>query len=151
MKGIRCCIILVRVPMRRIFIRINDSRSSLQSPGRLAVLAGVLLVACCLWQGVGPRAVEKSEAGKQIEFGVKMALKGAWREAAFRFDKAVKADGDNAMAHNDLAVALENLGRFDEARESYEKAVALDPENEKIRSNYDRFMTFYRQHAREDG
>lgn len=94
--------------------------------------------------------MQKTEAEKQIEFGVKMAVKGAWREAAFRFRKAVDAEEDNARAHNDLAVALENLGDFEEARESYERALELAPDDERIRSNYDRFMLFYRQYSRED-
>lgn len=130
--------------MRRKLRRFNDSRAT----GILLRAAAVLACAVCLW-GI-PSAVEKSESEKQIEFGVKMATKGAWREAEFRFRKAVKADETNAMAHNNLAVALENLGSFEEARESYERALELDPDNEKIRTNYDRFMLFYRQYSRED-
>ena len=101
---------------------------------------------------IGPvYAVVKSEASKQLEFGVKMALKGSWREAAFRFEKAVKADSKSAEAYNDLAVAHETLGEYEGAREAYEKALSLDPDHEKIRANYDLFMNFYNLHSRRSG
>jgi len=89
-------------------------------------------------------AVTKSEAELQMEFGVKVARLGAWNEAAFRFEKAVKADGSNPHAWSNLAVALESTGRFDEARSAYEKALALDPGDEQIKANYERFRGFVR-------
>lgn len=101
---------------------------------------------------LGPAfAVVKSEAARQIEFGVKMALKGSWREAAFRFEKAVKADDRNARALNDLAVARETLGDYESAREAYERAIDLAPDNEEIRANYDLFMSFYKLYGESSG
>ncbi|HET6373959.1 MAG TPA: tetratricopeptide repeat protein [Candidatus Polarisedimenticolia bacterium] len=108
-------------------------------------------MACLLAGWSHAPAVSKSEATVQLEFGVKMALKGAWGEAAFRFDRAVKADGTHADAYNNLAVARENLGQYDAAREAYEKALELDPSNKKIRENYDLFMSFYKLHQRGAG
>lgn len=98
----------------------------------------------CLTWGRQPLAVQKPEAELQLAFGVKVALKGSWNEAAFRFQKAVAADGDNPRAFNNLAVARESLGQWEAAREAYEKALALAPKDGRIRQNYDRFMSFYR-------
>jgi Flp pilus assembly protein TadD len=85
-------------------------------------------------------AVQKSESEIQHEFGVKVARMGSWREAAFRFERAVKADDANARAWNNLGVARESLGDFDAAREAYEKSLALAPDDRRIRQNYERFL-----------
>jgi len=96
-------------------------------------------------------AVQKDQAAQQLEFGVKVALKGSWNEAAFRFEKSVQADGKNARAWCNLAVARESLGRFDAAREAYEKAIALAPKEERIKENYDRFQNYMKATRRGTG
>jgi len=107
---------------------------------------------CCLLLAVGHSgAVQKSEAALQLEFGIKMAQKGAWREAAFRFEKACKAGGADAQAFNNLAVAKESLGEVDSAREAYEKALALDPDNKTIRENHHRFMSSHSAQRKDPG
>ncbi len=89
----------------------------------------------------------RSKAADQLEFGVQMALKGSWREAAFRFEKAIKADPDNAFAHNNLGVALESVGEFEKAAAAYERALQLDPRNEKIRENRERLQAYVASRA----
>ena len=42
-------------------------------------------------------------------------------------------------AWNNLAIAYEQQGNFDKAREAYEKAVTLEPNNVLFRQNYDLF------------
>lgn len=84
----------------------------------------------------------KSRARKQLEFGVEMALKGSWREAAFRFRKVVELDPDNPFALSNLGVALESTGSFDEAQEAYRKAVELAPTNDRIRENLQRLEAY---------
>jgi Tfp pilus assembly protein PilF len=111
------------------------------------ILPGALAIALGIADPAQSFAVQKSAAAQQLEFGVKMALKGSWLEAAFRFDKAVKLGGTStsARAYNNLAVAKESLGQFEQAREAYEKALALkvdEQEDRRIRENYDRFLNF---------
>jgi Tfp pilus assembly protein PilF len=113
-------------------------------PSSRRLLESAALTLCLLGLAPPLPAVQKSEAAQQLEFGVKVALKGSWNEAAFRFQKAVSADDDNPRAWNNLAVARESLGQFPQAREAYEKAMALAPRDDRIRQNYDRFMSFYR-------
>jgi Tfp pilus assembly protein PilF len=81
----------------------------------------------------------RSEAKEQVEFGIKVAQNGLWKEAAYRWEKAVEIDPTYAAAWNNLAVAYEQQGNFDKAREAYEKAVTLDPKNLLFRQNYDLF------------
>ena len=87
----------------------------------------------------------------QISFGTDVARQGLWREAAFRFEKAITANPKNARAHNNLAVALEATGDFARALEEYKKALELDPQDNYIRRNYARFAEFYTSYTRTTG
>lgn len=81
----------------------------------------------------------RSDAKQQVEFGIKVAQNGLWKEAAYRWKKAVEIDPTYAAAWNNLAIAYEQEGDFEKANEAYEKAVDLDPDNLMIRQNYDLF------------
>jgi Flp pilus assembly protein TadD len=80
-----------------------------------------------------------STSKQELQFGIQVAQRGLWREARFRFEKAVLLDPENANALNDLAVALEQAGEFDEARKAYERALELQPGDVYIQQNYDLF------------
>lgn len=81
----------------------------------------------------------RSDAKSQVEFGIKVAQNGLWKEATYRWQRAVEIDPTYAAAWNNLGIGYEHEGRFEEARKAYEKAVALDPKNILIRQNYDLF------------
>src|SRR5512133_1771409 len=83
----------------------------------------------------GPR----SEAQAQVQFGIDVAQKGLWKEALYRWEKAVEIDPQYAAAYNNLAIAYEHEGMFEKARKAYDKALELDPNNTSIRQNYDFF------------
>jgi Tfp pilus assembly protein PilF len=85
------------------------------------------------------QANDRGAAKEQVEFGIKVAQSGLWREAQYRWEKAVELDPTYAEAWNNLAIAYEHEGKFDEARKAYEEAVRLDPKNLLIRQNYDLF------------
>lgn len=94
-------------------------------------------------------ADKRSDAAAHAEFGIAVAQKGLWREAAHRWEQAVEVDPSYAAAWNNLGIGYEQLGRFDDARKAYEKALELDPSNTFIRSNYDLFREIYdRQNRR---
>ena len=80
-----------------------------------------------------------SDAKAQVEFGIRVAQKGLWKEALYRWEKAVELDPRYAAAYNNLAIAYEHEGMFDKARQAYEKAVELNPKNTYIRQNYEYF------------
>ncbi len=78
-------------------------------------------------------------AREQVDFGITVAQRGLWKEALYRWERAVQLDPEYAAAWNNLAIAYEHEGKFDEARKAYEKALALDPKNLMIKQNYDLF------------
>jgi type IV pilus assembly protein PilF len=79
-------------------------------------------------------------ARQQVEFGIEMAHRGLWNEAAYRFERATELDPEYAEAYNDLGIAYEQLGRLPQARRMYERALRLEPDNPHIRTNYELFM-----------
>jgi Tfp pilus assembly protein PilF len=81
----------------------------------------------------------RSDAKEQVEFGIKVAQNGLWKEAAYRWEKAVELDPTYAAAWNNLAIAYEQQGDFEKAAKAYETAVKIDPDNLLIRQNYDLF------------
>jgi Flp pilus assembly protein TadD len=94
-------------------------------------------------------ADRRSEAKDLVAFGMDLAQKGLWREAVQRWEQAVERDKTYAAAWNDLGIGYEQLGKFTEARTAYEKALAADPSNQFIKSNYLQFREIYdRQNKR---
>jgi type IV pilus assembly protein PilF len=74
-------------------------------------------------------------------FGIQAAQSRMWEEAIFRWQKVLEQDPDSAAAHNNLAVAYERKGRWEDAEREYQRAMALDPENEYIQANFRNFQT----------
>jgi Flp pilus assembly protein TadD len=74
-----------------------------------------------------------------FSFANKLAAEGLWKEAYYRWQKALRAQSDSAALHNNLAVALESLDRLPEAEQEYQQALKLAPGNTLIQGNYDRF------------
>jgi type IV pilus assembly protein PilF len=81
----------------------------------------------------------RSDAKSQVEFGINVAQRGLWREAIYRWEKAVELDPTYAAAYNDLAIAYEHEGQLEKARKAYEKALEIEPNNSQIRQNYELF------------
>jgi tetratricopeptide (TPR) repeat protein len=108
-------------------------------PFRLAALAALVSV----FLACGGRAAPHT-AASQMRFGVRMAEKGLWSEAIFRFQQAEGlGGGTDPQVLNNLAVASEALGRFEDALGYYRRALELAPGNRELKANYDRFVSFY--------
>lgn len=103
----------------------------------LSILLFMVIVFGCRSGGV-----DTSKAETQKQFGVRMAKMNLWREAMFRFKRAVAMNPDDAMAHNNLAIAYEANGDFDDAGKEYKEALRLDRSNQYIQKNYSRFVEF---------
>ncbi len=101
-------------------------------------LAGVL-AAFAVVSASPSFADARSDARAEVEFGINVAQRGLWREAIYRWEKAVELDPKYAAAFNDLAVAYEHEGQLDKARQAYDKALELEPNNAQIRQNYELF------------
>lgn len=122
--------------MRRRTPRFHLARISLVL---LILPSAALLSACAGTGGIGGA----HGADDQLEFGVRMAQRGLWSEALFRFEKARQLDPGNPKVLNNLAVALEAAGRYDEALEAYRAALDASPGNRELEANYARFLDFY--------
>ena len=81
----------------------------------------------------------RGDARAEVAFGINVAQRGLWREAIYRWEKAVELDPRYAAAFNDLAIGYEHEGQLDKARKAYEKALELDPNNAQVRQNYELF------------
>lgn len=99
--------------------------------------ASVVVVALTSVVSLGADA--RSDAKAQVDFGINVAQRGLWREAIYRWERAVEIDSSYAAAFNNLAVAYEHEGQLDKARRAYEKALALEPGNAQVRQNYELF------------
>jgi Tfp pilus assembly protein PilF len=99
----------------------------------------LVIVALLVAFAAPARADARSTAKSQVEFGIKVAQNGLWTEATFWWQKAVALDPTYPAAWNNLAIGYEHEGKFEEARQAYEKALKLDPKNLLIRQNYDLF------------
>ena len=95
-------------------------------------------------------AADRKAAKDQVDFGIRVAQQGLWREAVYRWERAVELDDTYAAAYNNLAIAYEAQGAFAKAKEAYEKALALDPKNSYIRQNYDLFKEINDRASRSD-
>lgn len=93
----------------------------------------------------------RGDARKQVEFGISVAQKGLWREAIFRWLRATELDPNYAQAFNNLAIAYEHEGDLTRAREAYEKALRLEPNNPLIKQNHELFKEINDRTGRTDG
>src|SRR5581483_8375549 len=123
---------VVRLPAKIII----STALTAKPPRVFSVLALAACVAACSHHS------DLRKPATQDDFGVKMAQMTLWREAMFRFRRAVEINPADAMAHNNLAVAYEANGDFEEARKEYLEALKLDRSNQYIQKNYSRFVEF---------
>src|SRR3990170_4622115 len=107
---------------------------------KLALAAPITIATLAVALSASPSFADpRSEAKAQVEFGINVAQRGLWREAIYRWERAVELDPTYAAAFNDLAIAYEHEGQLDKARKAYDKALELEPDNTQIRQNYELF------------
>jgi Tfp pilus assembly protein PilF len=107
-------------------------------PVAMILLGGILAIAA------GCSSSKPDERWKaQKAYGARMAQKGFWREALFRFQHAAAERPDDPQIQNDLAVAYESVGETARALAAYKRALELAPEDPKIKRNYARFAEYY--------
>lgn len=95
---------------------------------------------------LGAAPARAASIKKEMAYAVDLGKKGLWHEAAHRFRLLLVRAPDHPRLWNDLAVAYEAVGRYDDAHQAYEKAVALmDSPPEEMLANQEAFEVFYRQ------
>ena len=116
--------------------------------GFTAVLAAVLCIGLSAATAAAKNPSAK-QAEEEMKFGYKAAKRGYWQEALERFELADELTPNQARILNNIAVALEANGRFDEARATYQAGLALDPSSSALKKNVARFEEFYRTFVEE--
>lgn len=109
----------------------------------LGLALGVATLGVLPQSAVAAKKKQQPSASAQLSFGVDMAKRGLWSEALFRFQQADKMAPNNAKTLNNLAVAYEAVGRFDDALAYYKKALQASPSERDLKKNYARFVEFY--------
>jgi Flp pilus assembly protein TadD len=103
-----------------------------------------------LLSAVPASADARSDAKQQVAFGIAVAQRGLWREAIYRWERAIEIDPTYASAYNDLAIGYEHEGQLDKARKAYERALELEPDNAQIRQNFELFKEINDRTAGQD-
>ncbi len=114
------------------------NRTDLQMAlGNLAVRAGNFDLAISQFQAVLNELDKNSKGRGEVYFrlGVTLRHKGDLNGAVQALAKAAEALPDNSMAIDELALAYQFAQRKPEARQAYEQAVKLDPQNGQALNN----------------
>jgi Flp pilus assembly protein TadD len=117
-----------RIPLAIVGMKLN-----------MAFRLGAWMLTAILAATPSLAADARLDAKAQVEFGIDVAQRGLWREAIYRWERAAQIDPTYAAAYNNLAVAYEHEGQLDKARQAYEKALEIEPNNAQIRQNYELF------------
>ncbi|HTQ55674.1 MAG TPA: tetratricopeptide repeat protein [Bryobacteraceae bacterium] len=110
----------------------NPTRQDLQMAlGNVAVRAGNFDLAAHEFQTVLGELDKNAKARGEVYFrlGVVMRKKGDMNGAILALSKAKEVMPENSMVIEELALALQGANRMPEARQTYEQAVKLDPQN----------------------
>jgi tetratricopeptide (TPR) repeat protein len=83
------------------------------------------------------------QAKDQMKWGLEAARHGYWLEALNRFQRADRLVPNRSKVLNNIAVALEASGRFEDALSAYESALAVAPNDAVVRRNFTQFKEFY--------
>jgi len=107
----------------------------------LAACAALTLLAGCAGKGVS------ATTDTDLEFAGEMAQMGNWREAIYRWQRALAEGKHQARIYNNLAVGYERLGEWEKAAEAYEKALEAGGKDiRQVEENYRQFLRFYRDY-----
>ena len=130
-------------------LHVPRGRAYSEATVRARAVIGALLLAGVVAAPVA--ADERGEAKEQVKFGIRVAQLGLWREALAHWERAIKLDPTYAPAYNNLAIGYEHQGDFEKAREAYEKALELSPNNAYIKQNYELFREINDRTNKQDG
>lgn len=100
---------------------------------RSVILLSVLALAACASEPAPEDALMADSLASQ---GKALLAKGKYEEARDVYLSAASRNDQSSRAWNGLGVAYEMLGKRDAAREAYEKALELAPEDKAAANNY---------------
>ena len=108
---------------------------------------GLLLTMLALAAGCASGGSIDHSAGDHIDAAYRLARKGYWQEALFHYERAAELEPSEPEVLNNIAVALEAVGRYEDAKQAYERARQVSPNDSVLGRNYRAFMEFYLAHV----
>ena len=108
----------------------NYALSIMRSLIILMVLSLFILDLNAYGASVSPKKSDsdrRKEANVYFEQGKQLQDMGKYKEAAQKYERAIKADRKYAEAWSNLGYTLRKRGEFDRAIKAYKKAIELDP------------------------
>ena len=110
---------------------------------------GLVTVALAVAAALSATAADdaKGDAKEQMKFGLNAAKRGYWLEALSRYESANELVPGRVSVLNNIAVALEAVGRFEEAMVTYETAIEIAPNDRVLRRNFTQFKEFYDEYV----
>lgn len=124
--------------------------ASLRTVFAFALIA--VLVSGCASMG-GPRIDDEARqraADINTQLGIRYLQEGREQLALRKLQKAVKQDPGSSNAHMVMGIVYERLDETDQAREHYDRAVELDPQNPYALNSYGRFLCGHGEYERAD-
>jgi len=82
-----------------------------------------------------PDGYVNGSAAARNQDGMDHLLREHWEKAAADFQRALEADPDLAAAHFNLALALDQEGKHEEAAQHFKKSIQLAPSDPRISGN----------------
>jgi type IV pilus assembly protein PilF len=110
-------------------------------PKIIVLLLSMALTACSWFSN---SAAEKP-TDIYLQLGIRYMDLNKLELAKENLQKALEKEPNNARAHSALAFLYEKINHFDEARQHYEAALGLSPEDIGIQNNYGKFLCDRRQ------
>jgi type IV pilus assembly protein PilF len=121
----------------------------LKSSNKMTRCAVVLLLAislsACSWFSDGPA---EKPTDIYLQLGVRYMDLNKLELAKENLQKALEKEPNNARAHSALAFLNEKINHFDQAKQHYDVALGLSPDDIGIQNNYGKFLCDRRQFSR---
>ncbi|MBK8816203.1 MAG: type IV pilus biogenesis/stability protein PilW [Methylococcaceae bacterium] len=102
-----------------------------------------LFISGCSWFSSNEYAEKPSEVYMQL--GVRYMELNKLELAKENLLKALEKEPGNARAHSALAFLYEKINHFEDAKQHYESAISLAPDDSGVLNNYGRFLCDRRQ------
>lgn len=108
----------------------------------LTIIALSFLLTACATTGEAPLTRGKAIKASDIntELGAAYLGQGDYVRANAKLEKALKQNSQNAEAHNMYALLKMQLKQYDQANDSFSKALSLEPNNPSILNNYGAYL-----------
>ncbi len=104
---------------------------------RFALVPLIAALAAC---GSASNTKSDNSTDIHLQLGVRYLSMNKLELARDNLLQALKEDSDNVQAHNALAFLYEKLNQPDKAKEHYESALDLKPDDLSVKNNFGRFL-----------